>query len=360
MSFGAALFFCLYINLLIMGNKITNWAKEIKVGNGVAKAVLLCLADEAFDDDRGFVSVTQQQIAGVIEFDKRSVMRGLDFLEAEAQGLIRRIKTKNETGKNNPNRYQILCPPETFVEKEKPGDRESPIEPDLVTESHLDTEPSDRESLLNGQYPEPGDSLSPLNDEKPGDSVSPSTPLKDKELLINSLSSAPPRARQKLSVDEAAELLEREQPGPDNPSPTKAIKIFREVFPLYQLEGQQLDDFAKVLPEIEESVWRENLRYWRLGNYQANNIGGMIERYHDKLAEFVKKRTKNQNGSGAAGPAYKPDTVGSPSKEKDLDAELHALRDLVDLEGRESIEKWKGNYPVEDWEWLMEQLGAAG
>ncbi len=163
-----------------MGNKITNWVKNQKVGNGLAKAVLLCLADKAFDFERGFVSMTQTQIAEIIEFDKRSVMRGLDLLESENIKLIRRIKTKKEDGTNNPNQYQILCPKEIFEH----SDTQSPSQ---VTDSHYVGHQGDTQSLpktvnLTENGEKQPDIVTDSHLEH-SDTQSPSTVLKEEESL---------------------------------------------------------------------------------------------------------------------------------------------------------------------------------
>ena len=100
--------------------------------------------------------------------------------------------------------------------------------------------------------------------------------------------------KRKLSVDEAVEILESEVEIEENSSPTRAIEIFREVFPLHYLDGRNLEDFAIRLPEIEESVWRQNLLDWRLSGWQPGNISGIIKRYERELKEWLKVKQKGE------------------------------------------------------------------
>lgn len=124
-----------------MGNLITNWAKSQQTGGGVAKAILLCLADAAFDSECGRVSMTIPQIVGVIEFSRRTVIDNLLILE-ERNLIAPREKSKKKDGTNNPNVYQILCPAEIFEKVEEPAVEiehsagDAPSQPDLVREMH--------------------------------------------------------------------------------------------------------------------------------------------------------------------------------------------------------------------------------
>ncbi len=83
---------------------------------------------------------------------------------------------------------------------------------------------------------------------------------------------------------------------PEEYSPTLAIKIFREIYPTTYLDGEKLKDFAARLPEVEESVWRQNLLDWKLSGWQSSNISGLIKRYHKELKDWQTEQVKKQNG----------------------------------------------------------------
>lgn len=80
---------------------------------------------------------------------------------------------------------------------------------------------------------------------------------------------------------------------------SRAVEIYREVFPTYTLDGQQLDDFVKALPEVDESVWRQTVFDWRLSRYKASNIAGLISRYRKDLKEKQNGTFSNENDRGA-------------------------------------------------------------
>ena len=208
-----------------MGNLIKNWARTQKVGGGGKKAVLLCLADAAFDNERGKVTITQTLIAETIEFDRRSVIRWIECLESD--GLIIRAKSKKADGTNNPNEYQIICPAETFAVNEgedgddytefvqcltpgcsttnlinenycfdcqkEPSDRQSPSKKNQVTDSH---HLSDRQSPIMPENTENQPNQVTDSHIEHSDRVSHITLLEEEELLKdNSLS---PRVREEI------------------------------------------------------------------------------------------------------------------------------------------------------------------
>lgn len=162
-----------------MGNLITNWAKKQKVGNGVAKAILLCLADAAFDAHNGFVSMTVQQIAEIIEYEKRAIIRNLKKLETDK--IITPHRSRNANGTNNPNEYQINCPKEVF----EPSDSKTPG--NLVTLKHQAETQGDFKAPSNNENPPKIDQnesdLVTLSHLEPGALKSPSTVLKEEESL---------------------------------------------------------------------------------------------------------------------------------------------------------------------------------
>jgi hypothetical protein len=91
-----------------------------------------------------------------------------------------------------------------------------------------------------------------------------------------------------IPVDEIFEIA---QPQIDERS-SRAVEIYRDIFPTYNLDGQQLQDFIDALPEVEEDVWRQTLFEWRLSRYKASNIAGMICKYGKNLKE--KENGSNQ------------------------------------------------------------------
>lgn len=286
-----------------MGNIITNWAQTQKAGGGVAKAVLLCLSDKAADYERGHVSMTLNQIAEIVEFSRRAIIDNLETLE-ERKLIAPRSKSKKSDGTNNPNSYRILCPDSIFNKVDEAGadaHEKEPGAPDALSEA---------DKVQQAHYP--GASPALPRDEKeakilqenaqgapdalcqPGAPAAPSTVFKEEEL--NNYNSLSPCARRELTPDEIFEPDEIEQITENLESPTEAIKIWREVFPNAFIDGQKLADFAKVLPEVEASVWRQNLLDWRLSGWQAGNISGIIKRYERELKDWQKQQKKGENG----------------------------------------------------------------
>lgn len=302
-----------------MGNIITNWAKKQKCGKGEVKSILLCLADAAFDSERGSIEMTVPQIAEVVEFSERAIYRWLDILEGEDLQLITRKKTKKSDGTNNPNVYQINCPAEIFA-AEKPTDCQTPCQPVLVTDrqnqndcqSAGETE-KDEKSAETLHEPNQGDcqSVGKLSDSQyeQGDCQSPSTVLKEEEFKnintqVNKSHTQRVRARE---ADSPPEILTHPE--------ISEFKNFGE-YRDYLLDWLKAKDGVIAFRYREESAHKKGLKYlfdnkaspadaiacyvetigWKKANTTWETVADEWRGW--KAKQGAQKNGANQNGNG--------------------------------------------------------------
>lgn len=272
-----------------MGNIITNWAKEQKTGKGEVKAVLLCLADSAKDYERGRVEITVPQIAKITEFAPRSIYRWLDILEGKIEisegvrlNLITRVKSKKADGTNNPNVYQIHCPPEIFAEK--PSDCQTPCEPDLVTDSQSQVSDSQKEASETSENSEkPAIQVSDSQLEQ-GDCQTLSTVLKEEELLKDISLSPRAGAQDESSGFEILETGQRAISATNlfGLSPTDAEQIFTQIL----VDGLKTRlGTPVVLPD--EWKWTKSIEAAWKNSFSAENALEVFD-----LLEKIRKKKK--------------------------------------------------------------------
>ena len=119
--------------------------------------------------------------------------------------------------------------------------------------------------------------------------------------------------QRKLSVDEAAGILEDENEMPVPPEITsRSIEIYREVYPTTFLEVEQLKYLVEKLPAVEEAIWRQNVKEWKVSRWKASNIADMVKRYerelgnHRKLTENGEENGKNHRHQNISNGGGKP------------------------------------------------------
>ena len=132
-----------------------NWAVNQTVGNALAKAVLMALANCA--DDVGFCFPGQERLARDTEQGERTVRRHLDKLEAI--GLISRAHRYDKNGKRTSDSCQLSLPASVAASSDTTGQPRQdyrPTEtalPAKLAAIYIDepsVEPSEEPSVSNG------------------------------------------------------------------------------------------------------------------------------------------------------------------------------------------------------------------
>ncbi|HEX8637914.1 MAG TPA: hypothetical protein VF692_07630 [Pyrinomonadaceae bacterium] len=256
-----------------MANEIRNWAKPKHLGHTYAKQVLLEMAD--LSDDCGICDATIPQIAETLEVSTKSVERGIAFLEEIK--LIERKEAKRKFGQFPQKITRINIPSEV---KAKINDRRA-----KYGLAPTDCQ-SDGEASQQTDSPLPTDSQPVGGDNRQTDSPPPT----DQE--SNGLTGC-------LNIGES-EGLNLEEHKEDfsfsAPARASAAHVWREVYPESELDSEQELQLSNRLPEVVESVWRQNLLDWRLNKWGRNNISGQINRYKTEL-EKHEKSEEEKNGT---------------------------------------------------------------
>ena len=88
-----------------MSLRALTWAKQQRVGDPIAKLVLLCLAD-AMNAHHEYAFPSQARLADECECSRQTVNKKLAWLEEK--GFVRRERTKDTTGRDTGCRYHLL------------------------------------------------------------------------------------------------------------------------------------------------------------------------------------------------------------------------------------------------------------
>ncbi len=159
----------------------------------------------------------------------------------------------------------------------------------------------------------------------------------NKDLKINPPS--PRAALREIPVDEIFEPDKTESDElPEEYSPTLAIEIYREIYPTVFLDKETLEDFARRLPEVEESVWRQNVLDWKLSRWGRNNIPGMIERYFKQLKKWKKEQEELEFAGENLNAGIQKN--GTKYKNSKLERDRYAIAEFQALErNRKEVEQ---------------------
>lgn len=118
------------------------------------------------------------------------------------------------------------------------------------------------------------------------------------------------RSKRSLKTFEVREDILTELPEifPDESPPTRAIGIWQEFYPNLQIDGGRLKMFAEELPDkdVDEIVWRETVKEWKLSGWNSTNFSDMVERYRKKVKKKVKGELTDGNSSNGNGKNRKP------------------------------------------------------
>lgn len=327
-----------------MANDIKNWAKRQTVGDRAAKSVLLELADCANED--GYLWYAIPTIAATLEASPKTVERALCHLQEK--GFIIRSDREKAGGRFTSKGTQlnisakdwqaIKAEREARRARHRPTDKLSVGEEkpqDILTDGEDDRQtfcPPPTDKLTNGQ--------NVCQTIKNKDDISEPSEEPQEEISLSGTGVRPP-----VREIPAHEIFgeESNEPLPEEHCPTRAIAIYREIYPTAHLNGEQLEDFAKRLPEVEESVWRQNLLDWKLNRWGSNNLSGIINRYRGELKKWQQQQNQGgTNGNGQIEPHRNGNNSGKSSEgRKPTNFEVSRSRDYSGFEGLDPIATFK-------------------
>lgn len=298
-----------------MANDLRNWAKKQTVGDRNAKGILLELADIANAD--GVLWYAIPTIAATLEMSTKTVERGLAAL-VEKKIIVREDREQTK-GKFTSKLTRLVIPENDWTEiliDRARRELEKQTQKPTVKLSDGDDFPTD--NLTVGDE-KPTDNLSetPENQQtncpEPTDKLSTGQNdgqyIRDKELISETFNlkhqeeekrecitlsnvrgnSRNPRKNSLSEISESKKLIVFAHP---------AVIGYAEIFPNEQIGLSTFEDLTVLLPEVEESVWLQTLREWRMNpKWKPDNIPDIVDRYRNNLKKYLKEN-KGNAGNG--------------------------------------------------------------